>query len=478
MNDSVIAPRVRAVENMVARARSRTRASRSTSACAHCHVELWVSFFFDGTNNHRVRDFPTEHSNVAALFDAHERDDDLGVRAFYYEGVGTEFEFEDRIEEKTIHHQGTAHRMPVLGYRENESTARQAVGSGIDIRLEKAIFEFEMYVRDWKLRKRVDAINVAAFGFSRGAATARAFANWLAHHRLVRTHQDGLEFDGVPLRFRFLGIFDTVESIGLGRPNTRPELIRTSLPGHVERALHCVAAHELRPTFGLTGLGSERYVQVVYPGAHSDIGGGYRDGSQGRSNALAKVPLLQMLDHARGAGLKLLSIGEMRARGAWQDIFAPSFELPAEVSRDLSRYMSHVRTGSGPMNDVFLAHMEVFWQWLDSGHAAQANAEIFREHWTGARASEEGAGEVRRELGRVFNLYAQLVRTDEGRGAGHLSGAPAHPPAPDAVAPGIDSFFRRYVHDSQAGFVRANTLMKDFNHVDYYRVRAIHAPAA
>lgn len=72
--DEVIGPRVRAVENMVARARDRTRTRSGAPACVNCRVTLWLSFFFDGTGNHRSSDFPRNHSNVAALFDAHLED--------------------------------------------------------------------------------------------------------------------------------------------------------------------------------------------------------------------------------------------------------------------------------------------------------------------------------------------------------------------------------------------------------------------
>lgn len=478
MENQVIAPRVRAVENMVARARSKTGVDGTTPACMHCNIELWASFFFDGTNNHRERDFPRRHSNVAALFDAHVFDDDLGIRRFYYEGVGTEFAFEDRYVEQTMRHKGDEYTTSVSGYRESDNSYRQAIGRGIDIRLEKAMFDFEMFVRDWKARKRVDAINVAAFGFSRGAATARAFANWIASHSEVRRVGGALEFGGVPLRFRFLGIFDTVESIGVGSPNRLPHLVKTSIPAHVERCLHCTAAHELRPSFGLTGLGVGRYTQVVFPGAHSDVGGGYEDGDQGRTHLLSRIPMAQMLDHARGAGLKFLSVAEMQADEAWGEVFRHSFDLPGDVRSDLDGYMAHVAVRSGPMRDVFESHMQLYWQWLDSGHAALASANIFRAHHQGEHAAADGAGEVRKEMLQLLTLYRERARTDEGRGYGAIIGRPSHPPIPDAVPQPVARLFERYVHDSQAGFVLTGVMMKDANQVDYYRVRAIHAPAA
>lgn len=479
MDDRVIAPRVRAVENMVARAIAKTSSTTSTPACAHCQIELWLSYFFDGTNNHYERDFPLRHSNVAALFEAHEANEDQGISRFYYEGVGTEFEFNERTIEQTYRlEDGTEHTVIRSGYRESESTRRQGSGSGIDIRLEKAIFEFEMYVAEMRSRKRVDAINVAAFGFSRGAATARAFANWLSSHSKISRSGEFLTFDGIPLRFRFLGIFDTVESVGLLAQNRRPHLVKTSLPGYVERCLHLTAAHELRPSFGLTGLGSNRYIQAVYPGAHSDVGGGYRDGEQGRSNMLSRIALHQMLDHARGAGLKMLSVDEMQLSDRWERLLRPSFDLDPNVVRDLSAYLSSVETRSGPIRAVFESHMRLFWAWLDSGLAAEANGEVFREHHHGVLAQHELAAEVRTELARILSLYQMTARTETGKGYGAITGSPRHPPERDAVPEAVNRFFRRYVHDSQAGFVLAGRRMVDTNLVNYYRTREVHSPRA
>ncbi|WP_143699227.1 DUF2235 domain-containing protein [Xanthomonas oryzae] len=91
MNDdvNVIAPRVRAVENMVARSREKTNSKQGGPACVNCHVKMWLSFFFDGTGNHRDNDFPRNHSNVAALFDAHIDDRGNAIASLYYQGIGT-----------------------------------------------------------------------------------------------------------------------------------------------------------------------------------------------------------------------------------------------------------------------------------------------------------------------------------------------------------------------------------------------------
>src|SRR3979490_1540995 len=59
----------------------------------NCATELQLSFFFDGTNNHRERDIPKQaHSNVARLYDLFEETKEQV--AIYVPGVGTPFEKE------------------------------------------------------------------------------------------------------------------------------------------------------------------------------------------------------------------------------------------------------------------------------------------------------------------------------------------------------------------------------------------------
>ena len=99
---NVIAPRVRAVENMVARAQAATSGKVTQGACLTCHVKLWLSFFFDGTGNQKDAHFPKKHTNVAALFDAHLDEPAEGSYRFYYEGVGMPFEFKDRVTTRTV----------------------------------------------------------------------------------------------------------------------------------------------------------------------------------------------------------------------------------------------------------------------------------------------------------------------------------------------------------------------------------------
>lgn len=71
--------------------------------------------------------------------------------------------------------------------------------------------------------KGITEINVSAFGFSRGATEARIFMNWLQYAPNVTSQGSGsskkLFYRGKPLKAKFLGIFDTVESIGMAAQN-------------------------------------------------------------------------------------------------------------------------------------------------------------------------------------------------------------------------------------------------------------------
>lgn len=60
---------------------------------------------------------------------------------------------------------------------------------------------------------------------------------------------------GKPLKAKFLGIFDTVESIGNAAQNKNPELYRTRIEDYIEHSMHLVASLEMRQSFPLTPTG-------------------------------------------------------------------------------------------------------------------------------------------------------------------------------------------------------------------------------
>ncbi|MCS3605398.1 phospholipase effector Tle1 domain-containing protein [Erwinia rhapontici] len=124
------------------------------------------------------------------------------------------------------------------------------------------------------------------FGFSRGAAAARHFANRVFDQddAIVAAVKAGLgevKFTGTPGgKTRFLGIFDTVAGIGTPLNGFNPHSADTGevnialRPGVAEKVFHITAQHECRFNFALNSV-KPAWPELVLPGAHSDIGGGY-----------------------------------------------------------------------------------------------------------------------------------------------------------------------------------------------------------
>ncbi|WP_323066068.1 DUF2235 domain-containing protein [Aeromonas jandaei] len=136
----------------------------------------------------------------------------------------------------------------------------------------------------------IHKVEFDVFGFSRGASAARQFVNRIdqkGDHPLV----EAMAADpGIPLkagfdwasrdnvRIQFVGLFDTVVSSYLwGKRNV------TLAADCAERVVHIVAADEWRYHFDLTRITDDaagtaiakNFTEVIIPGAHSDIGGGY-----------------------------------------------------------------------------------------------------------------------------------------------------------------------------------------------------------
>lgn len=147
-------------------------------------------------------------------------------------------------------------------------------------------------------QSRLLGVKLYVYGFSRGAAAARAFVSWL--NRLTGARATpSLNAVGVtlPISVEYLGLLDTVASVGLanvldvtqghmGWADGNQELPQGSL---VKRCLHLVASHEQRLCFPLESIRREQggypanSLEVLYPGVHSDQGGGYPPGDQGKA---------------------------------------------------------------------------------------------------------------------------------------------------------------------------------------------------
>ncbi|MCS4506056.1 DUF2235 domain-containing protein, partial [Arhodomonas aquaeolei] len=204
---------------------------------------------------------------------------------------------------------------------------------------------------------------LATFGFSRGAAEARAFVNWLV--RLCKLdaqllgRPEPMTLAGFPLSHDFLGLFDTVASVGLanlsviadGHGGWADAQRALRVPREAGRCLHLVAAHENRRSFPLDSIhvGDELPAngeELVYPGVHSDIGGGYRPGDQGKgteelgADMLSRLPLAEMYRQARLAGVPL------KLEHAEPDV-QDGYKITPRTIADFNAYLGVFETRSG-----------------------------------------------------------------------------------------------------------------------------------
>ncbi len=147
-------------------------------------------------------------------------------------------------------------------------------------------------------------VRIDLFGFSRGAASARAALNRLNRSNGRRWLEEQLHRTGwqlgsdaaVPVRpVRFIGLFDTVVAIN---PQQGDELPDVALPaGCADKVVQLVARDEHRQHFPLTTV-AQAHEEIALPGAHANIGGGYDQRIEGPK--LLTRPLGQRL---RGHGL-------------------------------------------------------------------------------------------------------------------------------------------------------------------------------
>jgi uncharacterized protein (DUF2235 family) len=176
--------------------------------------------------------------------------------------------------------------------------------------------------------------HIYIFGFSRGAYTARSLAGMIRRCGILRRdkvrHYPTAKHiyrtarnssDPAAMQFRtdaaiepdtpihFVGVWDTVGALGIplrafGSKNKRDfEFLDTSLSPSIRHAYHALAIDEHRKPFGPTLWDSppdaaQTVKQVWFAGAHSDVGGGYKE------TGLSDHALLWMMDAAKGAGLE------------------------------------------------------------------------------------------------------------------------------------------------------------------------------
>lgn len=322
-------------------------------AMCECTKVIHYSVFFDGTGNNRQQEMakPVDEralSNIAKLSTAHKDDTSKGIIQQYIPGVGTPY--------------------PEIG--DNGGALGMAFGKGGDKRIKKALALLDEEIAKTPTQQKIRLINVVVFGFSRGAAQARAFIRDLSAQ--CQTEDDAYTYKGLPLRVAFSGIYDTVCSaydnlVQAGISKTGGHngwAADMKLPPMVEQSVHMMAAHEARIRFPLDSTRiDEAYpdntIEVWYPGVHSDVGGGYAPGFQGRNNTISRFSLNEMFDLAFAGGVLFQRIDDLPGRV--QDEFKKD---DPELREAFNAYLQAVPKKSGPLEEVQAAHMELLHRWL------------------------------------------------------------------------------------------------------------------
>ncbi|MEX2473632.1 DUF2235 domain-containing protein [Marinobacter sp.] len=179
---------------------------------------------------------------------------------------------------------------------ENDSLIGMATGlgeTGVFEQVNRLFMELASQIRNLNTGDRGYRIVFDLFGFSRGGAAARHAVNEIVKGKTgmlsqaMRRHN--LELPEA-VEIRFVGLFDTVAGIvnlsdlDFSPGNDRNSPVNLHLNRKdVAKAVQLVAGHEKRENFALNSLRDaqnqipENFREIIMPGAHSDIGGGYPD---------------------------------------------------------------------------------------------------------------------------------------------------------------------------------------------------------
>ena len=276
-------------------------------------IEIKAGMFFDGTKNNQrntyirkerekkkngvkydedaVKEYPfgfdkdsylNDYSNVVRMYPFY-----TSAKTIYIEGIGTLNGDTDTTEAYLI---GTG----PTGIRAKVRTGCEEL---------KKIIPINSIVN----------VTLDVFGFSRGAAAARAFVNEITkpsyaskNSGLFYTDIDGI---GVPtkklpangtfgllcqgdnitiksIKINVVGLYDTVSSYGGNFENdnsSKADIEELGLSSIIRRnvmsVIQLAAGHEWRKNFNLTTIQSvgKKGLEVTLPGAHADIGGCYED---------------------------------------------------------------------------------------------------------------------------------------------------------------------------------------------------------
>ncbi|MDI2091880.1 phospholipase effector Tle1 domain-containing protein [Commensalibacter oyaizuii] len=246
---------------------------------------LTVNIFFDGTLNNmynsdlRTKPDPSaadialqkklvkpktsyanDLSNVALLFKACSKSENV-IERIYIQGSGSSMYEKDST--------------PGMAFSYGET--------GVYARVSEALKLLKNAIVNAKKQGSIE-VTVNVFGFSRGSFFARYFCAELA-----KTNKE--------IQINFVGLYDTVSSYGMigHYDNVKPFDLNIGSKQVSGRIIHFTAQNDYRYHFPLThintAIGDGIGFECSFPGAHSDIGGGYT------ANASEDVYLSTLKEH-------------------------------------------------------------------------------------------------------------------------------------------------------------------------------------
>lgn len=219
-----------------------------------------------------------------------------------------------------------------MGFTRDSKLGAALFNTGVDTRLKAAEEDFLAAVIGAKRSSTIHKIHVGIFGYDMGGGLAVAFSQ-----RLLDEVCKGGKHEGIPVKIKFMGLFDCVtnrfdENLLTGFiPLSNAISSDLKLSPEIEKCVHYAAAHELRLYKQLTMLGVDPAdmrgprQERLFPGAQTDVGGGAPDGEDGISDKLARVPLEMMYYRAYGAGVPMPDLDALKGNNArlYAEIIAP-----------------------------------------------------------------------------------------------------------------------------------------------------------
>ncbi|MCC8145502.1 MAG: DUF2235 domain-containing protein [Parabacteroides sp.] len=269
-------------------------------------IDLTIGVFFDGTKNNKYNidythkggkeiddSYRSSYTNVATMWNGYDSKNPPLIAKVYVEGIGTVSPIGNNSS-KSKDEEGLT-----SSQKKDDTIQGSGFGygsNGINAKIERGCKLIAAKVNQLLMQKEckpatIRTLFIDVFGFSRGAAAARSFASRLIKNVgsinekkkvCLKAHLTHPKLANVKFEVRFMGLFDTVSSYNNGFSlspdfSNDVEELALTIPKEVKQVVQLAAADEYRKNFALTNIQSagSSGMEIVLPGAHSDIGGGY-----------------------------------------------------------------------------------------------------------------------------------------------------------------------------------------------------------